>query len=104
MKTVAFKMKLKPGCEAEYKKRHDEIWPELENLLQESGISDYHIFLDEISLSLFAVQKLKENSTEAELPKHPIMKKWWNHMADLMEVNPDSSPVVIPLKEVFYMK
>lgn len=104
MKTVAFKMKLKPGCEAEYKKRHDEIWSELENLLQESGISDYHIFLDEESLSLFAVQKLKENSTEAELPKHPIMKKWWDHMADLMEVHTDNSPIVIPLQEVFYMK
>ena len=102
MKTVAFKMKLKPGCKAEYKKRHDEIWPELENLLQESGISDYHIFLDEISL--FAVQKLKENSTEAELPKHPIMKKWWDHMADLMEVHANNSPIVIPLQEVFYMK
>ena len=104
MKTVAFKMKLKPGCKAEYKKRHDEIWPELENLLQESGISDYHIFLDEESLSLFAVQKLKENSTEAELPKHPIMKKWWDHMADLMEVHANNSPIVIPLQEVFYMK
>ncbi|MBW2962623.1 L-rhamnose mutarotase [Mesonia aestuariivivens] len=104
MKTVAFKMKLKPGNEAEYKKRHDEIWPELESLLKENGITDYHIFLDEESLSLFAVQKLKENSTEAELPKHALMKKWWEYMADLMEVNPDHSPVVIPLEKVFYMK
>lgn len=104
MKTVAFKMKIKSGNEAEYKKRHDQIWPELKSLLKESGISDYHIFLDEESLSLFAVQKLKENSTEAELPKHPLMKKWWDHMADLMEVNEDHSPVVIPLKDMFYME
>lgn len=104
MKTVAFKMKLKYGNAIEYKKRHDEIWPELKKLLKESGISAYHIFLDEESLSLFAVQKLSQNSSEKQLPDHPIMKKWWEHMADLMEVNVDKSPKIFPLKEVFYMK
>jgi L-rhamnose mutarotase len=102
MKRNAFKMKLKPGFEAEYQKRHDEIWPELAALLTESGVSDYSIFLDEETLSLFAVQKLADGHTADLLPSHPIVRKWWDHMAEIMEVNPDNSPVCIPLKEVFH--
>ena len=102
MKRNAFKMKLKPGFEAEYQKRHDEIWPELAALLTESGVSDYSIFLDEETLTLFAVQKLAEGHTADLLPSHPIVRKWWDHMAEIMEVNPDHSPVCIPLKEVFH--
>lgn len=98
----AFKMKLKPGFEAEYKKRHDEIWPELSAALTEAGISDYSIFLDEESLTLFAVQKLAPGHTADLLPSHPIVKKWWAYMADIMETNPDHSPVSVSLKEVFH--
>ncbi|MEY4010909.1 MAG: hypothetical protein RIT22_33 [Bacteroidota bacterium] len=99
----AFKMKLKPGFEAEYKKRHDEIWPELEVLLSESGVHDYSIFLDEETLTLFAFQKLDKDFDENYLPNHPVVKKWWSYMADIMETNPDNSPVAIPLKEVFHL-
>lgn len=98
----AFKMKLKPGFEAEYKKRHDEIWPELSAALTAAGISDYSIFLDEETLTLFAVQKLAPGHTADLLPSHPIVKKWWAYMADIMETNPDHSPVAVPLKEVFH--
>lgn len=100
----AFKMKLKAGFELEYKKRHDAIWPELEALLSETGIQDYSIFLDEETLILFAFQKISPNFDEAFLPNHPIVKKWWAYMGDIMETNPDNSPVTKPLKEVFYMK
>jgi L-rhamnose mutarotase len=99
----AFKMKLKPGFEAEYKKRHDTIWPELSALLSETGIQDYTIFLDEETLTLFAVQKISKDFDQAFLPNHPIVKKWWAYMADIMETNPDNSPVAIPLEEVFHM-
>ncbi|SDM45359.1 L-rhamnose mutarotase [Kriegella aquimaris] len=99
----AFTMKLKPGFEAEYKKRHDEIWPELSTLLSKSGIHEYSIFLDEESLTLFAFQKLEEGFDDAALPNHPIVKKWWAYMADIMETNDDNSPVAKPLNEVFYM-
>ena len=99
----AFKMKLKPGFEAEYKKRHDEIWPELEALLSATGISDYSIFLDEETLILFAVQKVADGFDESLIPNHPIVKKWWAYMADIMDTNPDHSPVAVPLKEVFHM-
>ncbi len=103
MKRNAFTMQLKPGNEAEYKKRHDEIWPELSQLLKEAGISDYTIFLDEETLTLFGVQKLSDDNTADELPKLEIMKKWWAYMADLMETNPDNSPVQKSLREVFHM-
>ncbi|AXP80154.1 L-rhamnose mutarotase [Mariniflexile rhizosphaerae] len=102
-KRNAFKMKLKPGFEAEYKKRHDDIWPELSELLSETGIQDYSIFLDEETLTLFAVQKISKDFDEAYLPNHPIVKKWWAYMADIMDTNPDNSPVSKPLKEVFHL-
>jgi L-rhamnose mutarotase len=103
MNTVAFTMKLKPGNQAEYKKRHDEIWPELSEVIRDAGISDYSIFLDEKSLTLFAVQKQSDPNKPNELPNHPIVKKWWASMAPLMEVNPDNSPVCGELKEVFHL-
>ena len=102
MKTVAFKMKLNPGQVEEYKKRHDEIWPELQKLLKENGISDYSIFLDEETNILFAVQKQDGRSSQ-DLGATDIVKKWWAYMADIMDTNPDNSPISIPLKEVFRM-
>lgn len=103
MKRVAFKMKLKVGYEEEYKKRHDEIWPELKEKLSRTGIYDYSIFLDKETLTLFAVQKLKDNNTVEELPLKEIMKKWWDYMKDIMEANPDNSPVTASLEEIFHM-
>ncbi len=102
MKRVAFKMKLKPGCEAEYKKRHDEIWPELSRVLREAGVSDYSIFLDQETLILFAVQKLSADNTADRLPHDPVVRKWWAFMADIMETNPDHSPVCVPIPEMFH--
>ena len=103
MQRVAFKLRLKPGVVAEYKKRHDEIWPELAAELKAAGVSDYSIFFDEETLTLFAVQKLSDGNTAAELPNSPVIRKWWDYMAPLMEVNPDNSPVAKPLKEVFHL-
>jgi L-rhamnose mutarotase len=101
---IAFRMKLKPGFEDEYKKRHDEIWPELQTALTEAGVYDYAIYLDEDTLTLFAVQKLKDGDTSAGLPDNPIVRKWWDYMSDIMETQPDKAPVCIGLKEVFYME
>lgn len=103
MHRVAFKMQLFKGKEEEYKKRHDEIWPDLQELLKESGISDYSIFLDETTNSLFGVLKTEDPKHLDNLPSNPIMQRWWKYMADIMESNPDHSPVQIPLKEVFYL-
>jgi L-rhamnose mutarotase len=102
MQRNAFKMKLKPGHAAEYQRRHDAIWPELAKVLADAGVADYSIFLDEETLTLFAVQKLADGHTAAALPAHPVVQRWWAFMADLMEVNPDNSPVCTPLREVFH--
>ena len=99
----AFVMKLKPGFEDEYKKRHDHIWPVLAEELRAAGISDYSIYWDPRTNYLFAVQKLADGHTSDRLPEAAIVKKWWAYMKDIMESNPDNSPVSIPLKEVFYL-
>ena len=103
MTRAAFLMKLKPGFEAEYRRRHDEIWPELLRELEDAGVSDYSIFFDQSSLILYAVQKLKDHNAAALLASKLIVQKWWRSMADIMETNPDASPVVTTLKEVFHM-
>ncbi len=103
MRRVGFKMKLKAGYEKEYKHRHDHIWPELKKALIQAGIRDYSIFLDRYTMTLFAVQKLEEENTIIDLPQKEIMKKWWDYMKDIMETNPDYSPVTYPLIEVFHM-
>ncbi len=100
---AAFTMKLKPGFQAEYRRRHDEIWPELVRELEAAGVSDYSIYLDEATLTLFAFQKLKDHNSADLLPSRPIVQKWWKYMADIMDSNPDNSPVTADLKEVFHM-
>jgi len=96
-------MKLKPGYEKEYKKRHDEIWGELSKLLKDTGISDYTIYLDPETLTLFSTMKVEDEEALKKLPEQEIMKKWWDYMADIMEVNPDNSPVSKDLEEVFHL-
>lgn len=103
MERVAFKMKLFKGMEEEYKKRHDQLWPELQELLHQTGIREYSIFLDESTNDLFGVLLIEKPANLASLPANPVMKKWWAYMKDIMESNPDNSPVSVPLKEVFYM-
>ncbi len=100
---VAFKMQLKPGNQEEYEKRHREIWPELKQLLSGAGISDYHIFLDKETDVLFAVQHVEGSKGSQDLGADPVVKRWWKYMADIMETNQDLSPVIVPLKEVFYL-
>ena len=104
MKRVALKMKLNLGQVEEYKRRHDEIWPELEALLKATTINDYAIFLDEETHILFASLKIEDENLLAELPKNPIIKRWWAYMADIMETNEDNSPKSMDLKEVFYLQ
>jgi len=103
MERYAFKMKLNPGMAAEYRKRHDEIWPELVSLLHEAGVSDYSIHLDPETNILFGLLTRTADHTMAALPDHPVMKRWWAHMADIMETNPDNSPVQSDLVSVFHM-
>jgi L-rhamnose mutarotase len=104
MQRVAFKMYLKPGFNEEYKKRHSEIWPELKQLLSNTGVEDYSIFWDKETNILFAVQKNNGEQSSQEIGTNPIVQKWWDYMADIMEVNDDNSPISIPLEELFHME
>ena len=103
-KRVAFKMKVNPGAVEVYKKRHDELWPELRKLLKDAGLSEYSIFFDKETGILFAFQKQAGDQGSQDLGKSEIVQKWWNYMADIMETNPDNSPVTTPLEEVFFME
>ena len=103
METYAFRMFLHPGQRAEYQRRHDAIWPELLALLREAGVCDYSIFLDEEHHVLFAVLKRPAGHAMEALPQHPVMRRWWAHMADLMRTHPDGAPVAEPLPCVFHM-
>ncbi|WP_181703922.1 L-rhamnose mutarotase [Chthonobacter albigriseus] len=100
---IAFKMRLNTGMEAEYRRRHDEIWPELSALLKDAGISDYSIHLDGETNTLFAVLWRRKDHTLDSLPDHPVMKRWWAYMADIMASHPTNEPVVLPLQTVFHM-
>jgi len=104
MKRFGFKMKLYPGFKEEYRKRHSEIWPGLVKLLKQEGICNYSIFIDEETNILFAYQEQSGGSSSQDLGQTEIVQKWWKYMADIMETNPDNSPVTIPLEQVFYME
>lgn len=103
MKQIAFEMKLIAGNEAEYKKRHDAIWPELAALLKSTGISEYAIYLNEASGSLFGVMQVQDALALDALPKEPIMQKWWAYMKDIMLTHSSNEPISIPLTKVFYL-
>lgn len=103
MEKYAFKMQLNPGCKDAYRKRHDEIWPELVDLLKQAGVSDYSIHLDDETGILFGVLWRTDRHGMDDLPAHPVMQKWWAHMADIMETKPDNEPVATPLETVFHM-
>lgn len=98
---IAFRMSLDPGQADEYKRRHDEIWPELVELLKTAGISDYTIWLDPVTSHLFATLVRGADHTMDKLPDAEIMRRWWAAMGDIMETNPDNSPVQVELVKVF---
>jgi L-rhamnose mutarotase len=103
MQRVAFVMQLHKGQEAEYRRRHDALWPELEKLLKDTGIEEYSIFLNPDTGMLFGMLKVKDKAEMDKLPGHPVMQRWWTYMKDIMDTHADHSPVSIPLQEVFYL-
>jgi L-rhamnose mutarotase len=103
MEQIGFAMTLKAGMAAEYRRRHDAIWPELVGLLHEAGIGDYSIFLDDETLTLFAVLRRSADHRMDSLPQAQVMKRWWRHMADIMQTNADGSPRQRALQRVFHM-
>ncbi|MEM0907539.1 MAG: L-rhamnose mutarotase [Pseudomonadota bacterium] len=98
----AFVMFLNPGAEAEYKRRHDEIWPELSTLLREAGITNYSIHLLGETGQLFAYMERERSFDGEALKTHPTMRRWWDAMADLMKTHDDGEPVSVELDPMFY--
>jgi L-rhamnose mutarotase len=103
MEKIAFRMTLKPGHLDEYRKRHDEIWPDLVEALKAAGISDYSIHYDATTNALFATLWRAETHSMDALPSLAVMQRWWASMAPLMETNADGSPVSVPLETVFHL-
>ena len=100
---IAFRMNLFPGQAKEYEKRHDEIFPELAEALRNAGVSDYSIWYDPESNHLFGILTRSDDHTMDALPDTEIMKRWWSHMADVMEADADNVPTQVPLKRVFLL-
>lgn len=103
MEKYAFKMHLNPGMADEYRRRHDAIWPELSALLKGAGVQDYSIHLDPDTNILFGVLWRRRDHGMDALPAHPVMQRWWAHMADIMATGPDNAPVAVPLVPMFHM-
>ena len=96
-------MKLREGAAEEYEKRHNEIWPELVESIKNHGANNYSIYLNKETNELFSYLEIEDPKVWEQRAGSEITKKWWDYMADLMEVNPDNSPVFIPMKEVFHL-
>lgn len=103
MEKIAFTMQLKPGHLAEYRRRHDEIWPELVTALKAAGIRDYSIHHDPATDTLFATLWREDGHGMDDLPSLPVMQRWWAFMAPLMDTQADGSPVSVPLDTLFHL-
>jgi L-rhamnose mutarotase len=101
MPVRAFRMNLNPGQAEEYRKRHDEIWPELIDALRNAGVRDYRIFLDPETLALFAVLTHDDEHLLDELSRLAVMQRWWQHMQSIMPSHPDASPITVDLLPMF---
>ena len=99
----SFKMKLYPGMAVEYEKRHNELWDEMRDMIHEYGGSNYSIFLDEETNILYGYIELEDEELWAKSADTEICRRWWHFMADIMETNPDESPVSVDLKPVFHL-
>jgi len=96
-------MRVNPGQEAEYARRHQPIWPELEDTFREHGVLSYSIFLDPGSLQLFAYLEVESEEKWDLISQTAICRKWWAYMKDLMPCHPDNSPVACEMREVFHI-
>jgi L-rhamnose mutarotase len=99
----AFTMSVHAGCEQEYERRHRPIWPELEHTLRTHGVHNYSIFLDPSSRVLFAYLECEDEARLTAVSQTEVCRRWWRHMKALMPTNPDGSPIITDLTEVFHI-
>ncbi len=98
-----FKMHLYPGKAEEYQRRHQELWPEMKEMIHEYGGHNYSIYLDTETNVLFGYLEVEDEETWAKSADTAINRKWWDYMADIMDTNSDNSPVCTDLKPVFHL-
>jgi L-rhamnose mutarotase len=98
----AFVMLVDPDQHEEYKRRHDEIWPELEAVFRAHGLRRQTIYLHDETHQLFAYTEFESEEQYNALAQTPEMQCWWAYMADVMSTNPDNSPKSILLPEVYH--
>lgn len=96
-------MKLYSGMEKEYEKRHNELWQEMKDMIHEYGGKNYTIFLDKETDILYGYIEIENEELWNKTAETEVCKKWWKFMADIMDTNPDNSPVSFDLKEVFHL-
>lgn len=99
----AFKMHLFQGQEKEYQRRHNELWPEMKEMIHQYGGKDYSIFWDRETNDLFGVITVEDENLWNQSAETAICQKWWAYMKDIMETNPDNSPVSKDLVPVFHL-
>jgi L-rhamnose mutarotase len=99
----AFLMTLKPGFREEYERRHNPIWPELQEVLKEHGVHNYSIFLDNGSERLFAYAEIESEERWQRIAETESCRRWWSYMKELMLTNEDHSPLSVTLSEVFHL-
>lgn len=104
MQKIAFVMQLNPGCEVEYKARHDALWPDLRDALYQAGVRDYSIHLERETGKLFATLWRSDDHRMDDLPNLAVMKRWWAHMADIMQADPSGAPVQTTLIDMFHLE
>jgi len=98
-----FKMKINPGQAVEYEKRHNEVWPEMLEMIRAHGGKNYSIFLDHDTNVLYGYIEIEDEALWAKGADTAINRKWWDFMADIMETNPDNSPISSDLQLVFHL-
>lgn len=99
----AFLMSVNAGAEEEYIKRHNPIWPDMEQVLRDHGVSNYSIFFEAETLQLFAYVEIESEDQWAAIASSEVCQKWWRHMREVMPSHPDCSPVSTPLREIFHL-
>lgn len=99
----AFRMRVHPGAEDEYERRHRPIWRELEDTLRAHGVETYSIFLDPATDDLFGYAEIEDEDRWAAVARTEVCQRWWRHMRDVMPANADNSPVSRDLREVFHI-
>jgi len=98
MAGYAWVLEVRPGYEEEYKKRHDEIWPDMLDTLRDAGISNYNIFRHGLTLfGYFETEDLE--ATKAKLALSDPNARWGEWMAPIMKIEIDPTtqfPYLLP--------